>query len=262
MSVATPQRTERPALTWNGRLRRAVLLLVALAATTLAWSAGAAPIVPVVSGGFYPGAVVESFEGITPGSYAGGDVAQQAGLDGVYLAGTGAGGFTFASGVTLTGPNASVFNGDPFIHDFSSGSPPANGWGANGSIGSAADVPFGSAYLGIFEPVGFTAVMEFTFAAPVDQVGLYFSGSAGTTVRLDVYVGGVLVESSGDLLTGPVAGWANSFVGFEQIGIDRIVVTGQDFGIDNLTFATNPEPGTALLLGLGLVGLAARRPRR
>jgi hypothetical protein len=217
--------------------------------------AGAVPISPWAFRAY----IVEGFEGLAPGP----DVGQQPGFDGVYLPGYD-GAYTFASGVTLIGPNVDVFPGDAFVHDFSSGSPPPNDWGANGVVDGPEDVWAGDAYLAVFEAGTAEAGIDLRFATPQLRVGAFVTGMAGTTVTLDVYgVGDVLLESY-TVGTVPLAQWQLNFLGIERPeGIVRVVFRGHDFGLDQLVFEAQtqltPEPATALLVGLGLAALAARR---
>ena len=205
---------------------------------------------------------IESFEHLTPGP----GVGQQLGFDGVYLPGYG-GSYTFASGVTLIGPNVDVFPGDAFVHDFSSGSPPPNDWGANGKVDGPEDVFNGDAYLAVFEAGTNEAAIDLRFASPQARVGAFVTGDAGTTITLDVYgVGDVLLESVSTAAV-PIGQWIDNFLGVERSeGIVRIVFRGHDFGIDALLFDDTvlqaiPEPHSGLLLALGLALLASRRRR-
>ena len=235
---------------------RAVLggaLLAALAAP-----AGAAPITPWDFGGGYR---VEGFEGLV----AGPNVGVQLGFDGVYLPGT-TGAYTFASGVTLIGPNVDVFPGDAFVHDFRSGSPPPNDWGANGRVDGPEDVPVGTAYLAVFEAGGMMSAIDLRFDDPQTRVGAFVTGDAGTTITIEAYdADGVLLESA-TVASVPVADWGWNFLGLERAeGIARVVFRGHDFGLDNLAFegplAPIPEPSTAALVALGVAGLCALRHR-
>jgi hypothetical protein len=225
---------------------------------SLAARAGAVPISPAN----FQTWSIESFEHLAPGP----GVGQQLGFDGVYLPGYG-GSYTFASGVTLIGPNVDVFPGDAFVHDFSSGSPPPNDWVANGVVDGPEDVLVGSAYLAVFEAGTNEAAIDLRFSSPQARVGAFVTGDAGTTITLDVYgVGDVLLESVTTAAV-PIDQWMDNFLGIERSeGIVRIVFRGHDFGIDGLLFDDTviqavPEPRTAFLVGLGLVLLGVRRRR-
>jgi hypothetical protein len=202
----------------------------------------------------------ESFEGLV----AGPDVGQQLGFDGVYLPGNG-GSYTFASGVTLIGPNVDVFPGDAFVHDFSSGSPPPNDWGANGTIDGADDVLLGRAYLAVFQAGTGEAAIDLRFATPQARVGAFVTGDAGTTITLDVYGAGDVLLESATVGAVHIDDWIDNFLGIERDeGIVRVVFRGHDFGLDALMFDDTvvvpiPEPGTGALLGLGLALLACGR---
>jgi hypothetical protein len=235
----------------------ALAAALGLLAAALSGPAGAVPITTADFSAY----TLESFEGLVPGP----DVGQQLGFDGVYLPGY-SGSYTFSSGVTLIGPNVDVFPGDAFVHDFRSGSPPPNDWGANGVVNGPEDVLTGTAYLAVFEAGSNQAAIELRFATPQARVGAFVTGDAGTTVTLEVYgAGNVLLEST-TVGTVPIDQWIDNFVGLERSeGIERVVFRGQDFGIDALMFDAGfqlvPEPRSALLLALGLAALAAHRRR-
>lgn len=239
-------------------LLRGLRLAVFAAGVVGAAPAGAAPISPF---GFDGSNRVEGFEGLVPGP----NVGVQLGLDGVYLPGT-TGSYTFASGATLVGPNVDVFPGDAFVHDFRSGSPPPNDWGANGRVDSASDVPVGTAYLAVFEAGGQSSAIEFRFADAQHRVGAWVNGDAGTTITLEVYDQNDVLLESATIGTVAIADWGWNFLGLERSEeIWRVVFRGHDFGLDQLVFGVPltliPEPSTAGCVALGLVGVAAARRR-
>lgn len=240
------------------------------ALTALALFVGA-PIVasatPIAPGAFGALATVESLEGLTPGANLALGLGQSLLEPGTVSA------FDFGSGVRLTGPvpNPGFASGGAFVHDFALGNDVQNNWGSGRVVNSAAAVPFGSAYLGAFHPGAGTVSIALEFDTLQQRVGAYVSGVTGSNVRLDVYGdGGTLLES---LTLGTVALnlWPTNFLGLEQLaGIRTAVFTGQDFGIDGLTFETSllvvPEPDTLSALALGLLGLTGlamvgNRPR-
>ena len=103
------------------------------------------------------------------------------------------------------------------------------------------------------------------FSSPQARVGAFVTGDAGTTITLEVYgVGDVLLETVSTAAV-PIGQWIDNFLGIERNeGIVRIVFRGHDFGVDALLFSDTflqaiPEPGSALLVGLGLALLASRR---
>ncbi|MDH3592681.1 MAG: hypothetical protein OER88_12425, partial [Planctomycetota bacterium] len=152
--------------------------IFALTFSLAAWPAAA---VPLAVGDFWKATIEEGFEGIVPGA----EVGVQPGAEGVYLPGV-AGPYTFATGVTLFGANNYVFPNDAFVHELGVGSATPNDWGANGVVTSASDAPFGSGYLGVFESATEMATVEFSFAGPVNRVGAYVAGDAGSDITIRV----------------------------------------------------------------------------
>jgi hypothetical protein len=239
-------------------------LLVGLAfALLLPLSAAATPI---GAGAFGSGATIESFEGIVVGPNVGQSVFANILEPGIV------GSYAFASGVTLIAPipNPGTMNNGAFVHDFSLPPGATNGWGTNGSVSSAANVPFGSAYLGAFDNLNGASVLTsvaFDFGSDMLRAGAYVTGAAGTMVHVDAYGAlGNLLEST-QIATVPVASWSSNFLGLESSsGIRRLVFSGVDFGLDGLTFeggtiVPTPEPSVAILLLGGLIGLGATRRR-
>lgn len=235
------------------RVPHAIPLLTALALG----AAPAASALPIGTGVFGPGAVVESFEGQTPGA----NIAL--GLGASLLHPGTASTYAFPTGVSLSDPipNPGYASGGAFIHDFALGTDVQNNWGGARVVNDASDVPLGSAYLGAFAPGAGTASISFLFRGLVDRVGAYVTGLAASTVRLDVYDDADRLLESTVLGTVDLPQWGANFLGIEQLaGIRRAVFSGVDFGIDGLTFESDvvavPEPGTVSAVALGLAGLA------
>jgi hypothetical protein len=247
-----------------------------LAALSLAVALAAAPAVaiPITPSGFGAAQVVESFEAIALGPNI------RIGM-GVSLLEPGTvSAYTFASGVVLTSPIPipGVLNRGAFVHDLARGTDVQNNWGSTGVVNDPTDVPFGDAYLGAFHPAVGTATVRFSFTTPVDRVGAYVTGVAGSTITMRAYdASGALLETA-TIGSTPLASWATNFVGIQQLGrISRLEFQGADFGLDALTFEDDPllvpEPATLHHLAVGLLGLwglaalgrgagGARRPAR
>ena len=89
--------------------------------------------------------------------------------------------------------------------------------------------------------------------------------SGGQTLTASVYNGALLLGTT-TITLGDVNTWSS--LSFAVAGIDKLVLDGSDegfspYGIDNLTFGDAvPEPGSLMLLGGGLLSLAAIRSSR
>jgi len=218
--------------------------------------------IPITPAAFNGTQLVESFEGLAAGSNVGAGP-----FAGLLEPGT-TGSFTFASGVTLTNPipNPGTMSNGVFVHDFAVATGTTNNWGTNGTVSSAVNVPFGSAYIGAFDnltsatnPVS----MTFTFSGDQGPVGAYVTGAGGKTVTLSAYDAlGNFLESA-TVPTVPVASWGSNFLGLSRTeGIRSVIFSGVDFGLDGLTFQALPEPDAFVLGIVGILMLAAWHPRR
>jgi hypothetical protein len=107
-------------------------------------------------------------------------------------------------------------------------------------------------------------VVEFIFSGTVDGPALEFAGNAGNDFLFEAILSGSVVESFVHAQAGCCAA---EVVGFQEIEFDTLRITHQAGGStffigDRLSFHVVPEPGTAALIGLGLVGLSGTTRRR
>ena len=143
------------------------------------------------------------------------------------------------------------------------------GFGNAGDAHSPPNVLAGTEPGGNLEPVVcFTCFIEIRFANPVSRVGA-FNDPTGSRIQL------LATDAGGGTTFGSVFANQGQFVGVDT-GVNNIeralfqFIQTQSvlgFSLDDLTFAravttTVPEPGTFLVIGAGLVGLAALRRRR
>jgi hypothetical protein len=233
-----------------------------LAAVTCALVAAAAHAAPITPAAFTGAQVVENFEGVV----AGPNVATSAYAN-ILLPGS-LSAYSFASGVTLAGPNPGLFANGAFLHNAGVAGA-SNNWGANGSVGSAAQVPDpwglpSSTYLGAFDNLAVGSVMlDLYFATDMHRVGAWVAGMAGTTITIETYDATNTLLETLTIAAPSVAAWGSSFLGLERSeGIRRVAFRGSDFGIDGLTFDATPlpEPRVGLLI-LGALAIGFWRGR-
>ena len=238
-------------------LRKTCLSLVTAASLCLA-GVGIGQAAPIGFGAFGGGAVMESFEGLSAGpniTLVGGTGFLEPGVVSP---------FTFPSGATLTGPipNPGEKSG-VIVGDFTIGGA-VFGLIANGVISSAANVPFGSAYMGLDELA--TDPIEFTLPTDVLRVGAFVTGAPGM-LTIDVLDALDVVLETHSIAAVTVGSWGTNFLGIQTPGIRKVRFNGDFLVLDKLTFETAaaaavPEPSTILLLGSGLAGLVAWRMRK
>lgn len=232
------------------------LKLLAAIAVTFGYMASAHAI-PIGIGAF-SSPTVESFEGQS----AGPNITLASGGFG-YLEPGVVSAFTFPTGVTMTSPipNPGISTG-VILGDWSIGTS-TFGLLGNGTILSAADVPGGSAYLGLDDPAA-SGPIEFTFASDMLRVGALVTGAPGS-ITLDVFdAGGFLLETL-TIPTVVVGSWPTNFIGIEHPGIRKITFNSDFLVMDDLHFEAGdesiPEPGTLAIFGIGLLGLGLARRR-
>jgi hypothetical protein len=117
------------------------------------------------------------------------------------------------------------------------------------------------------------AVFDFAGLGPIDHAWVEFV-ELGGNVNFDVNGIGLQNEEDFTSLTGypgfnvtvtthTVSGGYGGRIEVQQVGSDpiqKLLIGGQELGIDNVTAV--PEPGSVIMLGLGLLLLACRRPDR
>jgi hypothetical protein len=154
----------------------------------------------------------------------------------------------FAPGITWTATDPSVFGY-------------TGGWGFGGN-------GFWDLAVGPMAGLGLeSGSMTFAFSSPVSGVGGFLNyepGHAAASV-IAIYNSSLQLLDSGELkfLLSPSDTDSGRFLGFERGSADISYFTlSNDFvGITDLTVVGGavPEPGTLMLLGAGMAGLAARR---
>jgi hypothetical protein len=226
--------------------------LSALPFTLAAMLPKPAQAVQITLDNFGSGAIVESFEGLSPGP----NLILPQGADVGYLRPVLP--FTFESGVTLTETAEDVSIGDWSIGVANYGLGPA------GSVDSAAKVPDGSAYLG-FASVSTSVlefpVLEFTFSSDMLRVGglITSASSIGLPIALSAFdASGTLLETV-TIPSVPVSDWNSNFLGLENTGgIRRVIFNSSQSNfspmnlvtrfsvLDRLTFEPLSSPSIAV----------------
>jgi hypothetical protein len=239
--------------------KRLASLLTATACALAAAPAHGAAITPA---DFTVARVVENFEGIGVGPNVSTSAYANILLPGSVSA------YTFVSGVSVTGPNLSLFANGAFLHDTAQAGA-VNTWGANGTVSNAGQVPdpwglVSSTYLGAFDNLALgSAMIDLYFATDMHRVGAWVAGAAGSTITIETYDATNALLETLTIAAPSVANWGTSFLGLERSeGIRRVVFRGADFGLDGFTFEATPLPEPRLgLLILGGLAVAFWRGR-
>lgn len=107
---------------------------------------------------------------------------------------------------------------------------------------------------------GFTGLVSFFYASTdIAKIGVY-SGLDGTGDLLGVF--DLLANANDGCNDSAFCNWSEATLSF--FGVAKSITFGDAAyvaGFDNVSFSAVPEPGTALLLGLGLTALVASRRR-
>lgn len=216
--------------------------------------------VPIGFDAFGTTAVFESFAALSPGLNIG---IYRPG-SGVLVPGTN-GPFTFDSGVVLVHPVPNPIPGEnedeigtAGVNDFRIG--PAS-FGLDGpSIDDTSDVPFGTAFMGL-DGSGDNAVAKFSFPSDVLRVGAFVTGSESES-EITIFDKSDLELERHAIPKVSVADWSSNFIGLENLGgIRHVVFRGEFLVIDGLTFVPVPEPSSASLVAISLVGIALQSLR-
>jgi hypothetical protein len=125
----------------------------------------------------------------------------------------------------------------------------------------------------VYQGGGQAGVLPFQilFSTPVDTVGFDWLSSFNAFLRLDAYdQHGVLLETR-TYVGAPTVQGLGGFAGLQESSeIGRLDVSyhpdfdptrSYNFSIDNLSFAEAPEPSSAVLEGLGFLGVILLRTR-
>lgn len=98
---------------------------------------------------------------------------------------------------------------------------------------------------------------EYEKGTPTNSRVEFFSGAASQEIFFEDFPGGIVFGDNFANTVAPTLASDLNFVSFDKV----IIHMGGSGGVDNISFTPVPEPGTWLLIGLGVVGLVARGRR-
>jgi hypothetical protein len=230
----------------------AAAVLLATISTRLATA------VPIGPGDFGPGAIVESFEGLSPGPNI------PAVGNGAFLRPGENAAYTFPSGASLTSPVPNPAVSGARVGDFTRGDASAS---LSGHSIVVSDIPLGSAYLIGGDETSYAPLIEFCFPTDMLRVGAYISGNHNWYTLTAYDAAGAPIET----VQGRGA-WSTNFLGIQdQRGIRRVDIGGfvidlmiatRNTLVDGLTFEPLPEPSMAALFVAAAVLVHLRRPHK
>ena len=136
-------------------------------------------------------------------------------------------------------------------------------WGTSGNAVSgqnvlALDSPFSN-------PAGADGILTVTFNQPMRGIGAWFIDVEGDHLNTGIKIHGTLHNfsgSQGDLSQSYLGVVSDIAFTTADIYVSANFANGDGVLIDDLLYSPIPEPSTALLLALGLTGLAAKGRRR
>jgi hypothetical protein len=135
-------------------------------------------------------------------------------------------------------------------------------------IGAGNTTPGGDQYLSLDTDVTQGSVATFSFDFDIQAVGFDYSGLSEPGASPEITIAGetysidrnVWPPTNFNRVRDALFWGIISDVPFSTLVLDSDTDSG--YGIDQVTYATTPEPGTVTLLALGLAVLASRVPTR
>lgn len=136
------------------------------------------------------------------------------------------------------------------------------------AIGAGNTTPGGDQYLFLDTDLTRGSVIEIDFAFDIQAIGFDYSGLSEPGASPTITIAGqdyaiarnVWPPTNFNQVRDALFWGIITNVPFSMLVLDSDTDSG--YGIDQVAYATAPEPGTVTLLALGLAGLASRVPRR